>query len=147
MYVYCLFGFITGLLKEFFIYILTKLFSLMQAVELYQSAARLKHPSALYNLAIYYAQGRGGLKKDEAIATRLLRLAAVQGHEVAMNALKSIEEDIPEPPVDNDLDTQNRYPCSLFSDNLAGPPTLSSLFVENVSYLQTPQYNTAQLIA
>lgn len=47
-------------------------------MELYRSAAAREHPAALYNLGIYYGQGRGGLTRDIVTATRLLRLAAVQ---------------------------------------------------------------------
>ncbi|GBP38897.1 hypothetical protein EVAR_32413_1 [Eumeta japonica] len=61
------------------------------AMELYRSAAALEHPSAMYNLGIYYGQGRGGLTPNTDTATRLLRLAALKGHEAAAKALQSLD--------------------------------------------------------
>lgn len=99
------------------------------AMELYRSAAALKHPGALYNLGIYYGQGRGGLAKDRATAIRLLRLAAIQGQEAAVTALKSIEED---------FSTPQPLPNKLLHDNII--PTHSALFCDSVNSLQACNY-------
>lgn len=105
-------------------------------MELYKSAAALKHPGALYNLGIFYGQGRGGLKIDQETATRLLRLAAVQGQQDAINALKELEDTITitEPPR-KDLNGWS-YPHSPFLQNDNYIPTQTRLFVENINCLQ-----------
>lgn len=105
-------------------------------MEFYRSAASMEHPGALYNLGIYYGQGRGGLQRDLETATRLLRLAAVQGQQDAIGALKSLDLDIEPPQVDIDLWPKHAY---LHNDNLR--PTHSSLFVENVNFMlpRTPE--------
>lgn len=104
------------------------------AMKLYKSAAALKHPGALYNLGVFYGQGRGGLKIDQETATRLLRLAAVQGQQDAINALKALEDTITEPP-NKDLNGWN-YPHSPFLPNDNYIPTQTRLFVENINWLQ-----------
>ncbi|XP_053615713.1 uncharacterized protein LOC128678298 [Plodia interpunctella] len=107
-----------------------------KAMEFYRLAATLQHPDALYNLSVYYAQGRGGLTKNKGTATRLLRLAAVQGHQIAKDALVFLEED----ETDNEKETELNswsYQCSPFTQNGVGPPTLTSLFVQNVNYVQS----------
>ncbi|CAG4959967.1 unnamed protein product [Colias eurytheme] len=102
------------------------------AMELYRSAAALQHPGALYNLGIYYAQARGGLNRDTTTATRLLRLAAVQGQEDAITALKNLDVDINEPAPQGDNDLWSKQ-FSQFSHNENIIPTLSSLFIENLN--------------
>ncbi|XP_013186222.2 uncharacterized protein LOC106131615 [Amyelois transitella] len=114
-----------------------------KAMELYRSAARLEHPDALYNLSIYYAQGRGGLTKDKDTATRLLRLAAVQGHQVAKDTLDYLEVEVTEKETENEPELHSwSYQCSPYAQN-GGLPTLTSLFVENVNYLQAHNYTEA----
>lgn len=109
------------------------------AMQLYQSAAALEHPGALYNLAVYYGRGRGGLPKDTETGTRLLRLAAIQGHETAINALKSLEEDMPNISKD-DKDMWNfNYSLLGRHDNVVAP-VHTTLFVENVNYLRSQQH-------
>lgn len=98
-------------------------------MELYRSAAALQHPGALYNLGIYYGQGRGGLSRDRATAIRLFRLAAVQGQQDAITALKSLEE--PPTPPENDLDAWTKQFSDPKLSNII--PTHSALFVENVN--------------
>ncbi|CAB3233526.1 unnamed protein product [Arctia plantaginis] len=104
------------------------------AMEFYRSAAALKHPGALYNLGVFYGQGRGGLKIDQETATRLLRLAAVQGQQDAINALKALEDTIPENP--NKDRNGWSYPHSPFLQNDNYIPTQTRLFVENINCLQ-----------
>lgn len=98
-------------------------------MELYRSAAALQHPGALYNLAIYYGQGRGGLGRDPETAARLLRLAAVQGQQGAIDALKALEIDIEPQRVEID------DPCNpiLMKDGFE-LPTPTALFVENILF-------------
>lgn len=66
-----------------------------QAMELYRSAAVKNHPSAMYNLAVFYGQGRGGLTRDVVTANDLLRVAAAQGQKEAISALKTIKKPSP----------------------------------------------------
>ncbi|XP_045778876.1 uncharacterized protein LOC123876628 [Maniola jurtina] len=108
------------------------------AMELYRSAAALQHPGALYNLGIYYGQGRGGLSRDRATAIRLLRLAAVQGQQDAITALKSLEEP-PLTPPDNDVDAWTKQ-FSAYANHGNIIPTHSALFVENVN-MNVQSYN------
>lgn len=104
------------------------------AMEFYKSAAALKHPGALYNLGVFYGQGRGGLKCDHDTATRLLRLAAVQGQQDAIDALKDLDTPVAEPP-NSDLNTWNYQHSPFFqNDNIVPPQT--RLFVENLNYFQ-----------
>lgn len=109
-------------------------------MELYKSAAALKHPGALYNLGIFYGQGRGGLKSDEETAMRLLRLAAVQGQPDAIDALKALDVQVTEPPL-RDLNTWD-YQHSPFLQNDNFVPTQTRLFVDNINYLQAQEYVT-----
>ncbi|KAF9416334.1 hypothetical protein HW555_006288 [Spodoptera exigua] len=104
------------------------------AMELYKSAASLDHPEALYNLGIYYGQGRGGLKADQETAIRLLRLAAVQGQQAAVEALKYLNVSISEPRNKN----VNTWTYDKHTDFATNPhvPTPSGMFVENINYLQ-----------
>ncbi|XP_059051752.1 uncharacterized protein LOC131846457 [Achroia grisella] len=107
------------------------------AMQLYQSAAVLEHPDALYNLGVYYGQGRGGLIKDTEMGTRLLRLAAVQGHETAVKALKSLDGDMPSIVQENKMDMWNfNYSPLVHAGNIAH----TTLFVENVNYLNSQKY-------
>lgn len=99
-------------------------------MELYRLAAAQQHPGALYNLGIYYGQGRGGLTRDTATAKRLLRLAAVQGHQEAVTALKGLGEDKPQPVYRHDEDKWTNS-SSIYSPNETIVPTHSVLFVEN----------------
>lgn len=103
-------------------------------MELYKSAAALQHPGALYNLGIYYGQGRGGLTQDRVTATRLLRLAAIQGQEDAITALKTIQD---ETPVSNNT-WNEQYLLQEKHGNII--PTHSALFVENVNNLHASNY-------
>ncbi|KAM3961138.1 uncharacterized protein ACR2FA_004685 [Aphomia sociella] len=112
------------------------------AMEFYRSASALEHPGALYNLGIYYGQGRGGLTRDSETATRLLRLAAVQGHENAINVLKSLDDDTPDTK-SNDMDMWNFNYSSLVRNGQIMPPTHTTLFVENVNYLHSPNQQLA----
>lgn len=112
-------------------------------MELYKSAAALQHPGALYNLGIYYGQGRGGLTRDLETATRLLRLAAVQGQKDAIDALQALEVevessrvDIEPPRVEIDDTWLNHHNPLLMTDSIV-PPTPTSLFVENVFFAPT----------
>lgn len=113
------------------------------AMELYRSAAAREHPAALYNLGIYYGQGRGGLTRDAPTATRLLRLAAVQGQQDAIRALKELEEDIVEakPKSEDDRSTY-AYPSApyLHNDNSNIVPAHATLFVENAQMLRPQIY-------
>lgn len=113
-------------------------------MELYRSAAALQHPGALYNLGIYYGQGRGGLAKDRETAIRLLRLAAVQGQEAAITALKSIQEDASSIP-----ESQNKEyikPDAYFEkhDNII--PTHSALFCGSAVSVHTCNYKYEPII-
>lgn len=107
-------------------------------MEMYRSAATLEHPGALYNLGIYYGQGRGGLTRDTATATRLLRLAAVQGQQDAIDALKSLDVDN-EPLPKNDDKWSYQYNRRFgASDSIV--PTPTTLFVENVNYTHPQKF-------
>lgn len=104
---------------------------------MYRSAAALQHPGALYNLGIYYGQGRGGLQRDPVTATRLLRLAAVQGQQDAIDALKTLDVEQNTLPPYNDMELWTDRPNTFLQGNIM-PPTV---YVENVNYMQTPNVN------
>lgn len=108
------------------------------AMELYKSAAALQHPGALYNLGIYYGQGRGGLTRDLETATRLLRLAAVQGQKDAVDALKALDAEEEPPRIEIDDTWLNHHNPLLLNDGIAPSPT--TLFVENVLF--APAYKS-----
>ncbi|XP_073966983.1 uncharacterized protein [Choristoneura fumiferana] len=111
------------------------------AMELYRSAAAREHPAALYNLGIYYGQGRGGLTRDIVTATRLLRLAAVQGQQDAIKALKELDVDTSEPKRKNDADAWTfAYTPPPYSHNDNIVPTQSALFIENAQMFHTKIY-------
>lgn len=61
--------------------------NLKSAKECYRAAANLGHSKSMYNLAIFFAQGKGGLKKDRKAAGDLLRAASRLGCEEAKAAL------------------------------------------------------------
>ncbi|XP_030030158.2 uncharacterized protein LOC115447289 [Manduca sexta] len=107
------------------------------AMELYKSAAALEHPVALYNLGIYYGQGRGGLTRDSETGIRLLRLAAIKGQEDAIKALKELNVDIGESSPKINMEETWTYTDS-FPQNKNIVPMQTTLFVENASFLQTP---------
>lgn len=109
-------------------------------MELYRAAAALEHPGALYNLGIYYGQGRGGLPRDTHTATRLLKLAAVQGQRDAVLALKALDEDSSETKLQHDTEAWTLPYTSYSSDNIM-LPTHTTLFVENVNYLRPVNCN------
>ncbi|XP_049886168.1 uncharacterized protein LOC126380649 [Pectinophora gossypiella] len=109
------------------------------AMELYRSAAALEHPGALYNLGVYYGQGRGGLTRDTDMATRLLRLAAVQGQKDAIEALKSLDIDMSEPPKQGEYNWAY-HRCTPEENSIV--PMHTTLFVENVNYLRFPNQAT-----
>ncbi|XP_047507972.1 uncharacterized protein LOC125051590 [Pieris napi] len=108
------------------------------AMELYRSAATLHHPGALYNLGIYYGQGRGGLTKDIHTATRLLRLAAVQGQQDAISALNTLDVDIKEPSSPQERGCWTKQYSPLMENGII--PTYSSLFVDNVTPMTSYNY-------
>lgn len=100
-------------------------------MDFYRSAASQEHPGAMYNLGIYYGQGRGGLVRDMDTATRLLRLAALKGKEEAAIALKALDIDISEPLEQNVESFSFPYtPYAPAEEHIM--PTHSSLFVDNV---------------
>lgn len=109
-------------------------------MELYRSAAALEHPGALYNLGIYYGQGRGGLTRDIGTATRLLKLAAVQGQQDAVNALKSLSADSSNSSFRNSNTWNYQYSPYTHNDEIV--PTFRNLFVENVNYTQQQSCHT-----
>ncbi|CAH2095304.1 unnamed protein product [Euphydryas editha] len=103
------------------------------AMEYYRSAAALQHPGALYNLGIYYGQGRGGLRRDNITAIRLLKLAAVQGQQDAINALKTLKEETPDINLSSNTDLNSwENNLSQFPKHLNIVPIPTTLFVENV---------------
>lgn len=105
-------------------------------MEFYRSAAALEHPGALYNLGIYYGQGRGGLQCNLDTATRLLRLAAVQGQQDAIQALKALDIDIVELPIQKET---KMWPYS-HNDDIV--PTQTTLFIDNVHFRNTKNGET-----
>lgn len=109
------------------------------AMELYKSAATLHHPGALYNLGIYYGQGRGGLQQNSETATRLLRLAAVQGQKDAVEALKTLNLNSVEPPAENHADTRILLHNYSAQNNIY-IPTQTTLFVDNFNHLKHQNY-------
>lgn len=111
------------------------------ALELYKSAAAMKHPGALYNLGIFYGQGRGGLKSDEETATRLLKLAAVQGQQDAIDALSKLDVPASEPPR-NDMNIWS-YQFSPFVQNDNIIPTHSSFYVNYLNYTEAQKCSAA----
>lgn len=104
-------------------------------MELYKSAAALDHPEALYNLGIFYGQGRGGLKADQETAVRLLRLAAVQGQQDAIKALKYLDVSISEPR-HKDVNSWTYQEQTQFTSSHNIVPTQSKLFIDNINFLQ-----------
>lgn len=139
---------LSPMIKSYFVYMINLVHDrtqhtnnyTLQAMEFYRSAASMEHPGALYNLGIYYGQGRGGLQHDLETAARLLRLAAVQGQQDAINALKSMDMEIEPPHVE--IDPWPRHHPYLHNENHI--PSHSSLFVENVNFLlaHTPEATT-----
>lgn len=61
--------------------------AISQAAEWYKKAAELGHAGAMYNLAVFYAHGWGGLEADPIRARQLLVMAAKKGQPDAMAAL------------------------------------------------------------
>ena len=57
------------------------------ALEWFRKAADAGNADAMYNLAIYYADGSGGLKADQAAAVEWYRKAANAGNAAAMNMM------------------------------------------------------------
>jgi uncharacterized protein len=55
----------------------------------YEKAAAQGHLGAQYNLAVFYASGRGGLPKDDEEAARLLKLGADLGFAPSQYSLSS----------------------------------------------------------
>ena len=53
--------------------------SVTQAAKFYSKAATSDHPEALYNLAMLYLKGEGGVNQDTAKALSLLERAAHHG--------------------------------------------------------------------
>lgn len=99
-------------------------------MELYRAAAAMEHAGAMYNLGIYYGQGRGGLTRDTKMATRLLRLAALKGQESAMTALKALNIETVESPKSTDSQAFS-YPFTPYAQSdLNVVPNHSSLFVD-----------------
>lgn len=99
-------------------------------MELYRAAASLEHAGAMYNLGIYYGQGRGGLTPDTKMATRLLRLAALKGQESAIAALKALDIEPIESPKTTDSQTFS-YPFTPYAQSdLNVVPMHSSFFVD-----------------
>ena len=58
-------------------------------MRLFKLAADQGDAASQYNLGIFYAQGRGGLPKDDREAARLFKLAADQGDAEAQFTLAS----------------------------------------------------------
>uniref|UniRef100_A0A6M2DEB5 Putative chitin synthase regulatory factor 2 pararge aegeria n=1 Tax=Xenopsylla cheopis TaxID=163159 RepID=A0A6M2DEB5_XENCH len=58
------------------------------AANYYDMAARKGHTNAMYNLGVFYIQGRPGVKIDYSKARRFLLEAAEKGHNEAADALK-----------------------------------------------------------
>ena len=58
-----------------------------EAARLYKLAADQGNSLGIANLAFFYENGRGGLKKDLTEAVRLYQLAANQGNAFARTAL------------------------------------------------------------
>jgi len=52
-------------------------------------AADHGHPDAQYNLAVYYMNGLGNVKKDEEMADEWIRISAGQGNQQALRILNS----------------------------------------------------------
>jgi TPR repeat protein len=59
----------------------------VEAVELYERAAKMDFPYAQYNLAVMHAQGRGGLVKDDQAALAWFTRAAELGDATAQHKL------------------------------------------------------------
>lgn len=104
-------------------------------MELYRSAASLEHPGAMYNLSVYYGQGRGGLARDTGTATRLLRLAALKGQENAIKALKRLNIPASETQVEVKSKESWTYSYSPYAENENVVPMQSSLFVDSKHFL------------
>ncbi|XP_041982586.1 uncharacterized protein LOC121735738 [Aricia agestis] len=105
------------------------------AMGLYRTAASMHHAGALFNLGVYYGQGRGGLPRDHVTAKRLLKLAAVQGQEEAVKAIKLLDPDTGNKSPDSAVD-------SIINDK-KDAPTVSSLFIQN---LQLQNFNYEPIV-
>jgi TPR repeat protein len=66
--------------------------ALTEAVHLYRFAADQGHVVAQYNLGVFYANGRGGVPKNDEEAARLYKLAADQGVSIAQVDLGHLYE-------------------------------------------------------
>lgn len=67
----------------------------LQAAKWYQKAADGGHPTATYNLAVFYAHGWGGLEASTGKARELLKAAAALGQSDAAAALGISKETLP----------------------------------------------------
>ena len=62
-----------------------------QAAKWYKIASDRGHPTAMYNLAVFLANGWGGLREDQSRARELLTMASSLGLKEAKDALSSID--------------------------------------------------------
>lgn len=66
----------------------------MQAAKWYKIGSDRGHPTAMYNLAVFLANGWGGLGEDHNRARELLILASSLGLKEAKEALSLIDKDL-----------------------------------------------------
>lgn len=76
---------------------------LLQAAEWYQLASERGHPTAMYNLGVFYAHGWGGLKANVSRARHLFQQAAHLGQ---VDAQAAVDRD---PAYKLNVDTSMMY--------------------------------------
>lgn len=67
---------------------------MFQAAHWYKLASDMGHPTATYNLGVFYAHGWGGLKADSRRAKQLFLSAAAHGQPEAQAALNLCKENV-----------------------------------------------------
>lgn len=79
-----------------------------QAAELYRHAADYGHVDAMYNLGVFHAQGKGGLRTNLNVARQLFSTAAEKGHIQASEALELEKSYIKHPTLQENLTVSSK---------------------------------------
>ncbi|XP_011506021.1 PREDICTED: uncharacterized protein LOC105368655 [Ceratosolen solmsi marchali] len=95
----------------------------VKAVKYYKKAAKKGHIDAIYNLGVFYAQGKGGLKMNRNIARQLFTKAAKKGQIEALKALQ-LEESLKK---HSDLIEKSKYNLKLKIENSIKKNVLTTL--------------------
>ncbi|XP_039289580.1 uncharacterized protein DDB_G0271670 [Nilaparvata lugens] len=85
-----------------------------QAAQCYQKASDLGHPTAMYNLGVFYAHGWGGLVADSTHARKLFTRAAMLGQREAQAAL-NLKPQVATQPQENNFSIRDFFDFPLIS--------------------------------